>query len=633
MKTMSKRIFPLLISAIMVIAMIPYTVFADSTASGTFTLAGDTAHGSGEHYAYSVWIDNADFTVAEGTTVQELFEDILSQNGYTYNIINSAYGAYLDSVTSPGGCTLASGTNGSGSGWMFSVNGVFPAYSADTCTIAEGDEILFFYIDDYFTDTRFDSNYNVVSSTDVSLPDYTAEWGNYRGTDSTDTVSSKTPRNEEEALKKWSYSLRAPDDWFINVSDPLIVNDNIYIAAGNELLIISKDGELLNKTTLADSIDYTSRPIYVDGRIIVPLHAGKLQALAADTLLTLWVTPEIVTYDESSNPQDHQSLSTLTYSDGYVYTGTAYADWSTSYRGVFECIEVATGNVVWQYDHLNAGFYWSGCVAVNGAVVFAGDDGMLLSLNAKTGDVLDSLSLGAPVRSTAVLSESQVFVVSNDGTLHKINVLSDGTFGDESSVNFASSSTCAPTIYDGKAIVGGSLGEAGNWAGVICVIDINEMDAIKSVSAPADVKSCPLVSTGFGDDVYVYFTSNTTPGGIYSFNINDSSDTPTAIFTPTDDEANYCLSSIIADSDGTLYYTNDSGRLFAIKAVITEDEEETVEKETAKTPAENTPSAASQTISQSPATADNDIYYCALILTVSLAGFTVLILVKKAKEK
>ena len=36
------------------------------------------------------------------------------------------------------------------------------------------------------------------------------------------------------------------------------------------------------------------------------------------------------------------------------------------------------------------------------------------------------------------------------------------------------------------------------------------------------------------------------------------------IFTPDEDSQNYCMASIICDENGTLYYTNDSGKLFSL---------------------------------------------------------------------
>ena len=67
-----------------------------------------------------------------------------------------------------------------------------------------------------------------------------------------------------------------------------------------------------------------------------------------------------------------------------------------------------------------------------------------------------------------------------------------------------------------------------------------------------------------GDDTYVYFTYNNTPGAVLRY--SQKTGEVVEIYTPTGDDAQYCTASVIADSSGNLYYTNDSGTLFALKA-------------------------------------------------------------------
>ena len=37
------------------------------------------------------------------------------------------------------------------------------------------------------------------------------------------------------------------------------------------------------------------------------------------------------------------------------------------------------------------------------------------------------------------------------------------------------------------------------------------------------------------------------------------------LYTPSGDKSNYCISSIIADKNGTIFYKNDSGYIFALR--------------------------------------------------------------------
>ena len=73
--------------------------------------------------------------------------------------------------------------------------------------------------------------------------------------------------------------------------------------------------------------------------------------------------------------------------------------------------------------------------------------------------------------------------------------------------------------------------------------------------------------------VYLFFTYNAKPGGIfYTYDTADQTD-PTVlsieeskIYVPTGDKQEYCISSIVVDEDSTLYYKNDSGYLFAVES-------------------------------------------------------------------
>ena len=173
----------------------------------------------------------------------------------------------------------------------------------------------------------------------------------------------------------------------------------------------------------------------------------RLQALAADSLNTVWYTSSLKGYIKDGAEYAHQNLSTLISHDGYIYSATVCADWVTSFYGTILCIDETNGNTVWKYENNNAGYYWSGAVYMNNAIIIAGDDGILLSLDAKTGKEISRLDLGCSVRSTIVKNDNQVFAVSTDGKLHKIDVAGDGSFSGYQNVQFAQYSTCTPVSY------------------------------------------------------------------------------------------------------------------------------------------------------------------------------------------
>ncbi|HAK58115.1 MAG TPA: hypothetical protein DCP06_03960 [Lachnospiraceae bacterium] len=59
----------------------------------------------------------------------------------------------------------------------------------------------------------------------------------------------------------------------------------------------------------------------------------------------------------------------------------------------------------------------------------------------------------------------------------------------------------------------------------------------------------------------MYFTANTPESALY---VSYGGNEPIKLFTPDKSDRQYCLSRVVAGPDGTLYYSNDSGTLFAI---------------------------------------------------------------------
>lgn len=534
----------------------------------SFTLAGDRVHGASGHIEYELWLENIPVTAQEGAAVSELFQTVLSNNGYSVE-----GSGYIRSITTPDGTRLAEKANGANSGWMYAVNGMISDVYADACYPKDGDEIVWFYTDDPAKDPRIEGNRLDLSKgtepvdpdepdeptpdpdPDTPVTELTSEWYNFRGSDENNGLTgSKTPRNASEADLRWMLPLKAADDWTKAVSQPILVDGKLIVAVGKELLAVNQTGDITARAQLADNINSTCRPLYAEGRIVVPINGGRMQAFAADSFQPLWVTDTVAFADQNGYTDPQESLSTVTYADGCVYMGTIAIDSC----GAYLCVNIQTGEAVWQYQNRKAGYYWSGAAHSKAAVAFAGDDGILQSRNAKTGELIDTCNLGETVRSTAVLADGYLYLTTLDGTLHQIEWRADGTFGMKKSVSFAAYSTGTAAVFNGFAYVGG---RTQGKEGVLSVIDIRTMQVVKSISAPAEVKSAPLISTGYDGEVYVYFTSNITPGGIYGY--RHGADRAEELVVPAKEASNYCIASVIADGNGTLYWINDSGVLLA----------------------------------------------------------------------
>ena len=420
----------------------------------------------------------------------------------------------------------------------------------------------------------------VVVDPSAQGPNWDSDWSGFTSADK--VTEAPVPTKDAEA--KWVATLKSSSEWNTSVSDPLLVGDYVYIAVGSKLYKKNVDtGETVEggEAALVSAIDSTSRMVYTDGLILVPLSSGRLQALTVDTLTTKWVTDAL----PRGTQGNQQSLSSVTVRDGYAYFGSADADWSNSYGGYLLCVRLTDGQVMWNKANGNSvGYYWSGMVFTGSYGVIADDSGTVSVIDPATGDVVSTLKVADRVRSTVVADGSTLYVASNDGVLHKLAVAADGTLSEVSSVKFGASSTSTPVLANGKIVVGGTTedffkgGYQGKYEyhyGQIAVIDAATMTVENTVckadgsyirqygyDAGGDVKSQPIVSIQDGQ-TYAYFTSNNNPGGIYRYRVGDEE--AELLYTPDTANQNYCMSSISVGSDGSLYYTNDSGKLFAIK--------------------------------------------------------------------
>ncbi|MGN1098313.1 MAG: hypothetical protein ACI4SS_05400, partial [Clostridia bacterium] len=129
-------------------------------------------------------------------------------------------------------------------------------------------------------------------------------------------------------------------------------------------------------------------------------------------------------------------------------------------------------------------------------------------------------------------------------------------------VGTACSST--PEIENGLAYVGTSDKN-------IAVVDLEKMEVVRKISAPGYPNGGVAVRGG-----RLYTTCNTLPGGVYSALLDGGE--LEAVFTPQEEMQEYCISPVTFGGDGTLYYKNDSGYIFAIS--LSAQVEVTAEAET-----------------------------------------------------
>ncbi|AOY75867.1 S-layer homology domain-containing protein [Clostridium formicaceticum] len=415
---------------------------------------------------------------------------------------------------------------------------------------------------------------------EVPLPNYDGEWINFRGNaENMGITEAPTPITVEETYEKWA--VRIGTGWAAAPTPPIIVNNHLYVASANKVHKLDKEtGEILaSSSEMVGNVGYALNPItYAEGMIFIPVGKGQIQALRADTLESLWVSEEV----------EGQTLTPITYHNGYIYSGT----WNNETReGTYYGISVTDEDPTktdevklcsWKITHIG-GFYWAGAYATDNYVIFGSDDGspinqytetaVLYSVNPLSGDIIDTINgVKGDIRSTVSYDKAsdRICFSTKGGKFYQLKVNSDGTF-DHSTIKtmeLGGMATGTPLVYNGRAYLGVAGENQFSPTGhSYKIIDINNMSEIYSAEVPGYVQTSALLSNHYFDKtgkVYVYLTYNYLPGGIYM--LEDSAGQTEAktlsIFEPTNSQ--YCISSLVSDNNGTIYYKNDSGYLMAV---------------------------------------------------------------------
>jgi hypothetical protein len=515
------------------------------------------------------WVGQSEASVPAGTTAAQLTKTVLERNGMTCDdmvgTISAASGVLPNGQASLGYAQVAAGNR---SWWQFYVNGKLSNDYAAQYVVRPGDRIEWFF-GSYGEEPPAQ---DVTVMPDAPRPDFAAEWGAYKGTDGTGTSAADTPTNGSRLA--WACDLGTAGQTFM--SDPILVNGQVYVAVRNKLQVRdAKTGRLLQEADLADRVESTCRIAYANGVVVVPLRAGRVQALTADSLKTVWLTDALPAVSGAAQ----QPISTPLVRDGYVYLGTAAAGYDgTSLGGTLLALNLKDGSVRWQHQEEGSGYYWAGAAQTVAGILVADDGGNLTLHDASTGKVRATFSLGAPSRAGIVAAGggTVAYVVTTDGVLHRMAIASDGALSQTGTVQFDNASTSTPTLCNGKIYVGGADRRAAG-TGSISVIDAQSLkvechvtttSATKSNAIPGDVKSAPLVVTK-SDGTYVYFTSNGRPGGVFMYKVGAKH--VTLLYVPDQAQRQYNMASVVAAADGSLYFVNDSGFLFKLAGASTAD--------------------------------------------------------------
>ena len=516
------------------------------------------------------WTDPSKQVFVGGTTIKDATAAYFDALGIKSEMYDQLGYWGVHSLVSPLDGTKLAGA------WSYFVNGVPGSQLDSDYVVKSGDTIVWAYA---AGDTVPNPDEVVVNPSAPRPTDWKSDWDG-KSNAAVENVSTPTGA----LASSWTFDWKAySGSAYPNASEPIVVNGNVYLAVNKRLLKIdAESGKVLAESNLKKAVGYTSRPIYANGLVIVPLDGGAVQALTADALTTVWVTDSV--------SEIAQSNSQLTVDGNYLYVGTVDVDYGTSTynNGHLTRINILTGAVSWQHVNADEGYYWTGATVGDDFVLVPTSAGTVEMLSKSSGDVLGSVSVGAIVNSTCVLSAdgSHAYLISRDGKLHVL-AISDGDSRDADAASRITEErvvdlgltgcACVPTMYDGKLIVGGEV--AGGSA--LAIIDLAH-DFAKTLVSSADdaalpiggIKGAPLVSVQ-GEEAYVYFTVNygessdyvnyTSGGGVYRYKLGDAE--ASGVFSATG-HYNFCDSPIACDAQGNLYYINDSGTLFKLNAGV-----------------------------------------------------------------
>lgn len=531
----------------------------------------DTVSATLKISVYGTTLVSHTFTIEKGKTVEDMLNLAVKQgyiSSYSHGkplLGHTAY--YVNSIT-VNGITYTQPTNYS-EYWSSTING---AWESDGINGNKIESDGFSYELSYVSNdpnTKFE---DYPTSPNAPHPDKAtgSDTTSYVKNEGNTSAATSAPTSSNNAALSWKKAYGNG-----NYSEILTLGDSIYFASSllnanwtpktAVLHRLNSKGEETASLQLFGTIDASAcRMAYTDGVIIIPLSNGRLQGVSATEMKTLWVSGAIAS--------GAQNISTVTASGGMVFTGTANS-LDSSYNaatGTFFGINAITGERVWANEEANTGFYWSGACKVGNVLLYGNDAGVLTAVDPATGKTVSALKLSSAIRSTVISNnaETETYVTTNDGTLHKISVAPNGSLSELGTASFASKSTSTATLFQGNLFVGGC---AADCTGTLSVIDAATMQVKHSTSLPFEVKSAPLVAKAADGNTYAYFTCNgaegtwpnyTSGGGAWVYCLETN--TATKLFDATGSMANWCTKSITMGADGTLYWTNDSGTLFAL---------------------------------------------------------------------
>ena len=411
-----------------------------------------------------------------------------------------------------------------------------------------------------------------------------AAWLSFRGNDSNMGITDVQTPAPDYAKLQWAAKIGTSAEGMttstvVYAGQPVVEGEFVYATAGRTLYKIKAlDGSVAVQQVMDGKDRFGTIPPTIAGdTIYVALDGGMVEAFNKDTLAKKWTLGGLSAGGQNSCP--------VLVSEGRVYTG--FYDSETGTQN-YVCLTTA-GKRVWSYANAG-GFYWAGAVAVGDYIFVGTDDGepsgasgtsRILSFRkdeTRENPVPQALELQdlGDQRSSLAYSEQtgRIYFTTKGGYLCSAKV--DGTTGTLTELRtclLGMGSTSTPVYYKGYVYVGTGTGPgpSGGFAIVKENAQTGDLTLQRELTMPGSTQGSPLLSTAREAEGYLYFyeCANYKPGGLICIRVNANrpeSTTASDVFTIFDaaDYPEYCAASPVCGDDGTIYYKNDSGYLFAV---------------------------------------------------------------------
>ncbi|MFN2927433.1 PQQ-binding-like beta-propeller repeat protein [Lachnospiraceae bacterium YH-ros2228] len=390
------------------------------------------------------------------------------------------------------------------------------------------------------------------------------------------------PREPEKTEVKWQQTINSdPSSYTNNPSQVVELNGFLYIVGGESLYKIDpKDGKIIfKKDHVANgyNVFLTSNgkdTIFVQDSGYDSSgnqYCNPVRAYQTSDLSLKW-TSDI-------NKSTSYCNSPLTYADNCLYGNNVKT---------FFALDANSGKTLWSVQP-SSDIKNSAPLVIGNTVIFGDNSGTLYSYKTD-GTKLDTLSIDAnqAIYSSFTYDDGKLYYITHNPNagwgnsaspeLHQTMINSTtGVFSKDRSVTLnVTDSTTTPLVKNGKIYVGGSYGSDGivalydtdlNPLGSKTISGMGKTFNIQAFDDPDDPDNTLLYSAVFGSSNPSDYSVKDPGTAISLTEKNGKLSNPITYSSLTVSKApNFSDAQITLGSDGTLYYSNDSGVLLALKA-------------------------------------------------------------------